>query len=1395
MTFFMHKNRFLFKRILILTIVIAMLFLSSNSYSAASASSELDLTHNSEQENTPPTGAGPRSSKTSSKVIKPKARRELRIEVLQKSILRPSPVSVENVRREVSAEPHSASVGTPSSQSTGTTRFESDAQVNEKTELKKQETINALSPDSSKVSAEPDSASVGTPSSQSTGTTRFESDAQLEARTELKKQETLADLSPDSSKVSAEPHSASVGTPSSQSTGSARFESDAQLEARTELKKQETLADLSPDSSKVSAEPDSASVGTPSSRSTGSARFETDAKVKERTELNRQETIDALSTNSPEVSAKPHSARTTTPSTGVSDAEFKPDMALEEELELVRQEVIMDESDISPTSPVLKKEDILRLLAKVALDREKHGYRGGDLRADGNLNFLEEYNKDHPEDPISEEDLRAVRFEISGSLQTPSSTRDLSDLGSVYLASEEEYSARSKSPSKSSSDSTARKLTFSTPMGSPSASPHRSPSVKSPSKQDSSHSAQLDIAHPTQDSLVDQAASVRITLSDSPHRSAFAISPSKQDSPHSAQLDIAPPTQDSLLDQAALVRITPADSPHSAQFYIAPLTQDSLVDQAASVRITLSDSTHRSAFAISPSKQDSPHSAQLDMHNKHMSTTQLGMHDLSHPVKFSTKSNSPSKLPSDSAVSNSTFSTPIGSPEGGDNVSRRASFTGESKEYSKAKSEVRHKTPNRNAGSENTTQATTPTTMSPLTTGPETPTQTQTPTTTTETPTSAPMSPLATTPETPTQAQAPTTTTKTPASTPISPLATGPETPSQAQAPTTTTKTPASTPMSPLDKAPTTRDYVGINHNEPEEDYRGSPATPPVARRIDFTYYIGEEPKQPLATILSSDRDEDVRGSVDNQIGKSSPTRAEVPLTPPTRKGISVDTTSTPVTSSKVASAVHPPAKVLASDSLAMDVNPVSSSNIVSQSTYIGGTSVSSYIPSELPTDYVKSSSGTLVTEVMQSKPSVFLRMLLSAIRSTRVFESDLGKNESSNSDEPNKTMYSETSPYFSDGYRDSFDNDILLNIHDLFDVRDELEVVKSKPEKFKSYEKELNQISRVIEKQEEKLSRQVVAQYQQPVLMHDIFSSMLRVNEMRISDFSSLAAVAAGDEIEKSYGVWSSGYLSQGKRKGGNISDMYNINQNGFAVGTDVLLDDKYILGISYSSNNISRKYSIDGENDKKTAKGSIYSIYSKYKIDENWDLSGHVQYGKMIFRSVRESGDDDPHPAFAKTKGNVFGAKIAASYTKILDNHVVVIPKIGLQYSISKVNAYKETGNGMNLEFRDPFTSTRVSLSAGVGLNKSYYLNDNIITPSISLSCEKNLKENVSKVGVFADNRDLGDIKLHSIGKDKYSTSIGGKVSFSNKSGTEFSVGYEKNLKDKFASDTYVAKIRINL
>ena len=296
-------------------------------------------------------------------------------------------------------------------------------------------------------------------------------------------------------------------------------------------------------------------------------------------------------------------------------------------------------------------------------------------------------------------------------------------------------------------------------------------------------------------------------------------------------------------------------------------------------------------------------------------------------------------------------------------------------------------------------------------------------------------------------------------------------------------------------------------------------------------------------------------------------------------------------------------------------------------------------------------------------------------------------------------------------------------------------------------------------------------------------------INFARLDEFSG---IASGDELDPEYGVWIQGIgglLSQKNvaSSSNNKTTNSKTKMQSFIIGVDTKIDEASSLGaaISYNSLDSNFKASKIGQGSKENITSYLGSVYGATNFDEHINLFGSLSYGKAFIKDKKELVIGSK--TASKTKGNLLGSSIAASYNYFLSENLLLTPRLGASYNYVNLKGFNISGIKVSKR-----ASRQVYLIPGIQLSSVTHMDNFSIIPEIHSDLSYAVLHKGS--GIFLTNIATGQNILSTKTKGaRVSYRLGASITLSSNS-FEVGGGYDYLCYGKTKGHLGYGKIRVN-
>lgn len=183
-----------------------------------------------------------------------------------------------------------------------------------------------------------------------------------------------------------------------------------------------------------------------------------------------------------------------------------------------------------------------------------------------------------------------------------------------------------------------------------------------------------------------------------------------------------------------------------------------------------------------------------------------------------------------------------------------------------------------------------------------------------------------------------------------------------------------------------------------------------------------------------------------------------------------------------------------------------------------------------------------------------------------------------------------------------------------------------------------------------------------------------------RLQGFTRLdefLGVASGDELDPEYGLWiqgTGGRLNQKNVAASSSNKTTNSKTKvqSFIIGADTQIDEASSLGAAISYNSLDSKFKASGIGKGSTENITSYlgTIYGSTNFDEHINLFSSLSYGKAFIKDKRELVA--LVKTASKTKGDLLGSSITASYNHFLSDNLLLTSRLGASYNYINLKGF---------------------------------------------------------------------------------------------------------------------------
>ncbi|KAJ6645060.1 Acetoacetyl-CoA reductase [Pseudolycoriella hygida] len=247
---------------------------------------------------------------------------------------------------------------------------------------------------------------------------------------------------------------------------------------------------------------------------------------------------------------------------------------------------------------------------------------------------------------------------------------------------------------------------------------------------------------------------------------------------------------------------------------------------------------------------------------------------------------------------------------------------------------------------------------------------------------------------------------------------------------------------------------------------------------------------------------------------------------------------------------------------------------------------------------------------------------------------------------------------------------------------------------------------------------------------------------DQRISELHSIAnhaVIGAGDldNSKKTLGVWIAPFVTVSIQKPYNTSGGYKSHMHGKIFGADYLVNDSFILGVSYSHINTTIKYQDTKIGDTSKVRTDIGSLYGIQTWQNNSFLEGIFSYALSKVKAIE--GRKTPinmEQTVGKYTATVYSGQLVMGYNYFTPpKKIIIAPILGLRYTKFKDINYKENGSSyqdlrINIKSHDQLEGI-----TGVRVSYPIYASQMLIIPQLHGNINFNIKNKFLKIDARMD------------------------------------------------------------
>ncbi|AVP87186.1 hypothetical protein phytr_2280 [Candidatus Phycorickettsia trachydisci] len=190
----------------------------------------------------------------------------------------------------------------------------------------------------------------------------------------------------------------------------------------------------------------------------------------------------------------------------------------------------------------------------------------------------------------------------------------------------------------------------------------------------------------------------------------------------------------------------------------------------------------------------------------------------------------------------------------------------------------------------------------------------------------------------------------------------------------------------------------------------------------------------------------------------------------------------------------------------------------------------------------------------------------------------------------------------------------------------------------------------------------------------------------------------------------WISGHY--GKSIQGKVKNhaAYRADLGGFSIGTDFVLNECTVLGISYTKITSKLKYRQDRLGDKESTDSQTFTLYGQYNFSETLFAQSALAYTKGLTKHSLKNQES------YKSSSKGFAGFVSLNNVFVISNSTFIVPRIGLRYIQNKekdvqVGDVKITGSknryltailGSKILFRKNFGEVSITPGLYAGLEQ---------------------------------------------------------------------------------------------
>lgn len=246
------------------------------------------------------------------------------------------------------------------------------------------------------------------------------------------------------------------------------------------------------------------------------------------------------------------------------------------------------------------------------------------------------------------------------------------------------------------------------------------------------------------------------------------------------------------------------------------------------------------------------------------------------------------------------------------------------------------------------------------------------------------------------------------------------------------------------------------------------------------------------------------------------------------------------------------------------------------------------------------------------------------------------------------------------------------------------------------------------------------------------------------------IAPVSAGSEDwKKDFGMWVSPLYNSSKQEENSGVSGYKSKSQGIMFGADTVINDSYLVGLSYGQIFSKMTYRNLKAGDNTKSLMNIFSLYGSYNNTSSaWFTEGILSYANSRIKncSNRLIYDGSIEVALGKYKSRAYSGQLVEGYNFYYDKNITFSPIAGVRYAGIRDKSYIEQNtNFQNLSVRDiKYNKFEGIVGLRGTVHKEY--NNWLLIPSVHTYLDYTFKGKVPDVPVILDGMNTSIMTKHS-------------------------------------------------